>query len=161
MIRAAVAEEQALAGQAPVEGIAGAASGGDILFHEVCAELDIPTSVLLAMPEHDFAARSVADAGPGWMERFRTLCDRVPPQVLSVDGELPEWLADRPDYSIWQRSNLWILHTALVREDADVTLIVLWDGQGGDGPGGTEDMVDIAKRRGVKVVHLDAKELLG
>jgi hypothetical protein len=161
MIRAAVAEEQALAGQAPVEGIAGAASGGDILFHEVCAELGIPTSVLLAMREHDFAARSVADAGPGWMERFRKLCDRVPPRVLSVDGALPEWLADRPDYTIWQRSNLWILHTALAREDADVTLIVLWDGQGGDGPGGTEDMVDIAKRRGVKVVHLDARELLG
>jgi len=159
MIRAAVAEERSLAGDGPVEGIAGGASGGDILFHEVCAELDIPTVVLLAMPEHDFAARSVADAGAGWMERFRTLCDRVPPRVLS-DGELPEWLADRPDYSIWQRSNLWILHTALSREDADVTLIVLWDGQGGDGPGGTEDMVDIAERRGVKVVHLDARELI-
>ena len=160
MIRAAVAEERALAAQAPVEGIAGGASGGDILFHEVCAELDIPTSVLLAMPEQDFAARSVADAGPGWMERFRKLCDALPSRVLSVDGELPEWLADRPDYTIWQRSNLWILHTALAMEHADVTLIVLWDGQGGDGPGGTEDMVDIARRRGVKVVHLDARELL-
>ena len=161
MIRNAVAEERALAREGSVEGVAGAASGGDILFHEVCAELDIPTSVLLAMPELEFAARSVADAGADWMERFRRLCDRVPPRVLSVSGTLPEWLAGRADYSVWQRSNLWILHTALSREEADVTLIVLWDGRGGEGPGGTEDMVDIGRRRGVKVVHLDARELAG
>lgn len=161
MVRNAVAEERALAGDGPVEGIAGGASGGDILFHEVCAELDIPTTLLLAMPEQDFAARSVVDAGAEWMERFRHLCDRVPPRVLSVSEELPEWLAGRADYSIWQRSNLWILHTALSREGADVTLIVLWDGKGGDGPGGTEDMVEIAQRRGVKVVHLDAREMAG
>jgi hypothetical protein len=73
---------------------------------------------------------------------------------------LPEWLAERHDYTVWQRSNLWILHTGLSMDNADVTLIVLWNGEGGDGPGGTQDMVDIARRRGVKVVVLDAKRLL-
>lgn len=161
MIRDAVAEERALAGDGPVEGIAGGASGGDILFHEVCAELDIPTELLLAMPEQAFAARSVADAGSEWMERFRRLRDRVPPRVLSHSEEVPEWLAGRADFNVWHRSNLWILHTALCRQGADVTLIVLWDGKGGDGPGGTEDMVEIALRRGLKVVHLDAGKLAG
>ena len=94
------------------------------------------------------------------MERFRKLCDRVPPRVLETSENLPDWLDARGDYSIWQRSNLWILHNGLSRENADVTLIVLWNGQGGDGPGGTKDMVQIARRRGVRVVHLDASELL-
>jgi len=38
---------------------------------------------------------------------------------------------------------------------------VLWDGQGGDGPGGTTDLVALAESRGVKVVRLDATRLPG
>jgi hypothetical protein len=41
-----------------------------------------------------------------------------------------------------------------------VTLIVLWDGKGGDGPGGTADMVRLAESRGVRVVRLDATRLI-
>jgi hypothetical protein len=41
----------------------------------------------------------------------------------------------------------------------DVSLIVLWDEKGGDGPGGTEDMVKLAESRGVKIVLLDANAL--
>ena len=41
MIRRAVVEEQAQAGSQPILGFAAGASGGDILFHEVCAELGI------------------------------------------------------------------------------------------------------------------------
>jgi hypothetical protein len=160
MIREAIEQERALAGESLMRGIAGGASGGDILFHEICADRDIPTDLLLAMPEDPFAAASVADGGPDWVERFRRLCDRVPPRILQSSETLPEWLAERHDYTVWQRSNLWILHTGLSMDNADVTLIVLWNGEGGDGPGGTQDMVDIARRRGVKVVVLDAKRLL-
>ena len=53
-----------------------------------------------------------------------------------------------------------ILHTALSLTDADIALIVLWDGKGGDGPGGTENMVKLAKSRGVKTVRLPASELV-
>jgi hypothetical protein len=159
MIRAAIAGEQELAGSHPVEGIAGGASGGDILFHELCAELGIPTTLLLAMPPAEFAAASVADAGPDWMERFRRLCLRLDPKQLSSDGELPDWLAVREDYSIWERNNRWMLHSALSRADIDATLIVLWDGKGGDGPGGTRDMFALAEARGVRIVRLDASAL--
>jgi hypothetical protein len=160
MIRAAVERERAHADDASIEGIAGGANGGDILFHEVCAELGVPTTLLLALPPREFAARSVADGGPDWMERFRRLCDRIPPRVLQDSDDLPDWLAARDDYTVWQRNNLWILHSGLSREFADVTLVVLWNGRGGDGPGGTQDMVRIAERRGVKVVRLDTNELL-
>jgi tetratricopeptide (TPR) repeat protein len=54
--------------EGPKLGIAGAASGGDLLFHEVCAELGIPTHVYLALPDNKFINTSVAPAGgaPGW-----------------------------------------------------------------------------------------------
>src|SRR5436305_12969923 len=37
-------------------GLAGGASGGDLLFHECCEGLGIPTRVLLAMPADEFEA---------------------------------------------------------------------------------------------------------
>jgi len=159
MIRKAVIDEKELAGSQPIVGLAGGASGGDILFHEVCAELGIPTSLLLALPDDQFAAASVQDAGAGWIERFRALTRRL--EVKRLDG-LPDWLEQESEgrYTIWQRSNRWMLHTAMSRADADVTLIVLWDGKGGDGPGGTENMVALASSRGVKTVHLPASELV-
>ena len=160
MIRAEIENAKRLAGDSPITGIAGGASGGDIIFHEQCAELGIPTELLLALPQDDFCAASVSDAGPDWVERFRLLAKRVTTKVLADSDRLPDWLAKRDDYSIWQRNNRWILHSATSRADTDVTLIVLWDGKGGDGPGGTEDMVGLGKRRGVKVVLLDAKQLV-
>jgi hypothetical protein len=157
MIERAVAEEKRLAGDEPILGFAAGASGGDILFHEVCAELGIPTTLLLPLPDDQFAAASVADGGPRWLERFRALTERL--EVRHLTG-LPDWLAADGGYTIWQRGNRWILHTALSLTDADIALIVLWDGKGGDGPGGTENMVNLAKSRGVKTVHLPASELL-
>lgn len=160
MIREAIQGELALAGDRPIEGIAGGASGGDILFHELAGELGVHTSLLLALPRDRFAAESVVDAGPDWMERFRALCETLDTKVLAETSELPDWLARRDGYTIWERNNLWMLHNALSRSDADVTLIVLWDGKGGDGPGGTADMVRLAESRGVRVVRLDAARLL-
>ncbi len=157
MIRRAVVEEQAQAGSQPILGFAAGASGGDILFHEVCAELGIPTTLLLPLPEDEFAAESVADAGSEWIERFLTLTKRL--EVRHLTG-LPDWMAGNDSYTIWQRGNRWILHTAMSLADADITLIVLWDGKGGDGPGGTENMVELAKSRHVKTVQLPASELV-
>ncbi|MFZ0970618.1 MAG: tetratricopeptide repeat-containing protein [Solirubrobacteraceae bacterium] len=157
MIRRAVVEEQAQAGSQPIMGFAAGASGGDILFHEVCAELGIPTTLLLPLPEDEFAAESVADAGAEWIERFLTLTKRL--EVRHLTG-LPDWMAGNDSYTIWQRGNRWILHTAMSLAEADITLIVLWDGKGGDGPGGTENMVELAKSRHVKTVQLPASELV-
>jgi hypothetical protein len=142
-------------------GIAGGASGGDILFHEVCAELGVPTEQYLALPRDRYVPASVAPAGTGWVERFDALYKSRPYHIFLEGGELPIWLRDKPDYSIWQRSNLWMLHHAVATSPDDVTLISLWDGDTGDGPGGTEDMVKKAASRGAKTVILDTKELFG
>ena len=53
-----------------------------------------------------------------------------------------------------------MLHNALAISQDHLTLIALWNGATGDGPGGTEDMVARAKDRGARFVHLDTNKLL-
>ena len=88
-------------------------------------------------------------------------CDRVPRRELGESKELPRWLQSKPDYSIWQRNNLWMLYNALARGSRYATLIALWDGGTGDGPGGTQDMVNRANESGAKALILPTKKIFG
>ena len=142
-------------------GIAGGASGGDILFHEVCGELGIPTQLFLGIPRDPFVVKSVAPAGPRWIERFDRIYAQPNRRILSTSVELPRWLRGKPNYDIWQRNNLWMLHSALARSRQRTTLIALWDGGKADGPGGTEHMIARAKARGAKTIILDVRGLFG
>src|SRR5262249_46974224 len=139
----------------------GGGGGGDILFHELCGELGIPTRLFLALPKNQFIEESVAPAKGNWIARFDQLHQKLPVRVLAESKELPAWLAEKKDYSIWQRNNLWMLHNALAQGGENVTLIALWNGQKGDGPGGTGDLVARARERHAQVEILDTKELFG
>ena len=143
-------------------GVAGAASGGDILFHEVCAELGIPTTLYLALPPEQYVKESVAPAGGDWIRRFWAIKDRFPAApVLARSTDLPGWLQHRGAYSIWQRNNLWMLNEALATGARNVTVLALWNGKQGDGPGGTADMIDIAQARGAETRVLDTTVVFG
>jgi hypothetical protein len=159
MILDAVAKAQAKTDE-KLLGISGGASGGDILFHEVCEELKIPSQMYLVLPKNDYIKASVGDSGPDWVERFNRLYDKLRPKVLSDSDRLPRWLRAKRDYNLWQRSNLWMLHSALHISQEHLTLIALWNGSSGDGPGGTEDMVKRAMDRGATFIHLDARKLI-
>jgi hypothetical protein len=149
-IRTAILEERTLASIA--YGIAGGASGGDILFHEVCTELGLPTCLYLALPRDQFILHSVQPAGAGWVERFDRLCRQHPEVRVLTETETA---------GVWQRTNRWMLRSALANEDKDLTLIALWDGKGGDGPGGTEGLVRQARERGARTVVLETGKLFG
>jgi hypothetical protein len=160
-IRAAVAQEKDLASGAIV-GIAGGANGGDILFLEVSDDLGIKTEMLLALPENQFIEASVDSEDKSWLRRFHTQLEKHPnTPVLSDSPELPKWLQFKRGYDIWQRNNLWLLSEALCLAPKNLTVIGLWDGEAGDGPGGTEHMVSLAKDRGARFVKLDTKKLFG
>ena len=96
----------------------------------------------------------------GWTGSTRPTTG-CPSEQLADSKELPGWLQGKANYDIWQRNNLWMLHNALALGRDRVTLIALWDGKTGDGPGGTEHMVDKARARGAKIVILDTKTLFG
>jgi hypothetical protein len=141
-----------------VTGIAGGACGGDILFHETCEALRIPTQLLLALPPDQFIAASVQHGGSDWVERFMRLSERLPTRVLAETSELPSWIAAE-DYTLWQRNNLWTLFNALSLDAPRLTLIALWDRGNADGPGGTADLVEQVRSRGYKVERLPAERL--
>lgn len=140
---------------APIVGIAGGACGGDIVFHEVCAELNIITQLFLALPRDEYVQESVQFAGPQWVDRFDALYNNIERKELAKHKELPLWLQKKVDYTIWERNNLWMLYSALVCGGTYMTLIALWDGNAGDGPGGTEHMIQQAQSRGGKVLVID------
>lgn len=145
-----------------VIGYAGCASGGDILFHEVCEELGVPTEVFLAGPRAPYLEASVQDGGADWVRRFDVIQLRHAGRInqLTPDLDLPRWLRSVEDFGIWQHNNLWLLHSALAHGAEKVVLIALWNGMRGGGPGGTEHMVTEVKRLGGRCEVLDAKLLL-
>jgi hypothetical protein len=162
-------------GAGVASGYAGGACGGDILFHEVCDELGIQTHLCLAITPRNYVTTFVENGGPQWVERFWTLYNEHEEQkqarVLSDTTDereyLPAWLREKPVYDIWQRNNLWMLFNALDEgcdlktEDPNVTLIALWDGEAGDGPGGTGDLVEKVKKLGGRYDVIKTKELFG
>ncbi|MDQ3279927.1 MAG: hypothetical protein M3Q69_00775 [Acidobacteriota bacterium] len=133
-------------------GVAGAASGGDILFHEALRRRGIPTAVYLALPPDLYARASVEPSQGDWHDRFHALLAASKPRILQEQQELPDWLFEKKGtYTVWERANLWMLSRALVHGGRHLTVLALWNGQSGDGPGGTKDMIERARERGAKV----------
>lgn len=162
-IAQAIHDDEQAFGRAKL-GIAGAASGGDILFHELCEERGIETHVYLALPPEKFLAASVAPAGGDWEARYRRLLARGPVFVLGESEGVPGWLGGRAngkDYGLWMRNNRWMLHNAFAEGGDDVSIIALWNRQDGDGAGGTGDLVNEALERGAQPHIFDTRELFG
>ena len=111
------------------------------------------------MPADAFKAESVNFAGTKWTERFDALFKKLTHHTLCDKKDLPPWLQKKKDYTIWERNNLWLLNSALINGGMYMTLIALWDGKGGDGPGGTQHMVKEAEARGAKTIVIDVAAL--
>lgn len=135
-----------------------AAAGGDLLFLEACQARGVRCQVLLPFPEPEFIERSVLPSAGGkrWSERFYAVTGgaNTSLRVMPVElGDLPEGVDP------FVRSNLWLLYTALAAGVKKVRFVTLWNGGGGDGPGGTAHMVGEVKRLTGRVEWLDTREL--
>jgi hypothetical protein len=116
-----------------VLGFASGARGGDILFHEECRTRQINTIVVLPFEPDQFVGTSVEGVSEGdWPRRFWDLWNVTPVDHRRVLGLTQE---DDP----YATCNLALLEMA--QRHGDVHLIALWDGKGGDGRGGTADLV--------------------
>jgi tetratricopeptide (TPR) repeat protein len=141
-IRAALDEVRAGASDL---GLCGGASGGDLLFAEACLERGMRVELRLARAENEFLAESVAFADPDhrWERSFATVKENPLTTVLVM----PEELGPAPkDVSVHDRCNRWILYTALSQGLLRASFITLWDGEPGDGPGGTQNMVELVRK---------------
>jgi hypothetical protein len=141
--------------------IASGAHGGDLLFHEVCEQLQLEHRLYLPLPAATFRNESVAPAGQAWEERFDSLrakYDSIP--ILSDSEQLPTWLTTIKDYTPWQRANLWLIHGALAMEPVEFTLLSLWDGVETQGKGGTAHMRKVAQDYGASLTTIFLKKLV-
>ena len=153
-------QQEIMRTQGKVVGIASGASGGDLLFHEVCEQLGIAHRLLLPLPPDRFRNESVSPAGRFWEDQFDKLVRNNPtPPYLTNSAELPIWLSAKSDYSTWQRANLWLLQEALAVGASSLTLISLWDGVKTQGIGGTYHMREVAQKYGAALVTIYTKDL--
>ncbi|MGR9088482.1 MAG: TRAFs-binding domain-containing protein [Gammaproteobacteria bacterium] len=134
------------------------AAGGDILFAEACAKLNVRIQLLQPFAEAEFIRRSIlpSDQGRSWRDRYFKLKERLtlPPRSM------PEALGPFPrGGDPFERCNLWLLYTALAWGIDKVHFLCLWNGGGGDGPGGTAHMYREVNQRTGQVTWLDTREL--
>jgi len=136
-----------------------AAAGGDLLFLEACQARGVRCQVLLPFEEPEFIERSIDPSAHGatsWTDRFYSIKAKLPvaPRIMTDElGPLPHGIDP------FERCNLWLLYTALAGGIDKVRFICLWDGGGGDGPGGTAHLYHEVKSRTGRVNWIDARAL--
>ncbi len=135
------------------------ACGGDLLFTEACQRRGVKVHWLQPFREPDFIQRSVIRGGEPWRQRYRDAKKRLAAPIRAAPEELGEPPPGAGDYYPYERCNLWLLYTALVWGRDRLSFVCLWDGGGGDSPGGTAHMYDEVKRRTGSVYWIDARKL--
>jgi hypothetical protein len=134
--------------------ICGGACGGDLLFAEEALAREAALELYIPFETAEFLAKSVDFAGQGWRERFfaaeASAALHVAPHELGPlrGGEDP-----------YERNNEWMLSSAMRFGAEKLTLVCLWDGSGGDGPGGTGHMIDAVRKRGGRTEWIDTTKL--
>ena len=150
-------------GRYDVKGLASAAPGTDILAHEISESLEISTTLCLAMPP-DETARLLFKDLDAWRNRFLDLQGKEKKHdilYLSNRAGLPRWL-EGSGLDPWERGNRWVIKMAETSGADRVSLIALWDGKpSGDAPGGTAQLVELARKAGnIRIEKIDANQLL-
>ena len=134
--------------------ICGGACGGDTLFAEACLARGMRVQLYLQFEEPSFLDASVAFAGPQWVERYRRITSNARTHVRIMPREVGP---SPTDTNAYERNNLWQLSNAFAA--GTVHLIALWNGQGGDGPGGTKHMLDTVGQHEGRITVLDTTTL--
>jgi len=137
-------------------GVSSGACGGDLLFAEAALARGMPLEICLPFPEPAFLSASVDFAGDRWHQRYLA-ATRDPRSRLRI---APTELGPLPaDANAYERTNEWMLSLARRFGPERVQFVCLWNGEGGDGPGGTRHMVEQVERSGGTVHWLDTRKL--
>ena len=134
--------------------ICGGACGGDLLFAEAGLARDMRLELYIPFDEPTFLANSVDFADAGWRNRYFAIKSTATLHVM------PDELGPVPaDGNPYERNNLWMLESAARFGGDKIAFICLWNGQGGDGPGGAQHFMDEARRETKRIYWLDTRQL--
>jgi tetratricopeptide (TPR) repeat protein len=155
-----IAEALDQLGAGPVDlALTQGACGGDLLFTEACLKRGVKVNWLQPFHEAEFIRNSVVCCAEGWRKRYydaklgREVSIRSAPEAL---GAMPSGAREGYPY---ERCNLWLLYTALSYGIDKVRFVCLWNGGGGDGPGGTAHMYNEVNQRTGQVTWIDTRTL--
>ncbi|MGB8563151.1 MAG: hypothetical protein WCD83_07010, partial [Pseudolabrys sp.] len=134
--------------------ICGGACGGDLLFAEACLARNMRLEIYIPFDEPTFLANSVDFVGGNWHDRYLAAKLRATLHVMPDElGPLPA------DESAYERNNRWMLKSAARFGDNKIAFISLWNGQGGDGPGGAHHLMEDVRRKTARIYWLDTRKL--
>jgi tetratricopeptide (TPR) repeat protein len=136
--------------------ICSGACGGDLIFIENCLKRGLSLRLHLPFSEAQFLGTSVAFAGEQWVARYNEARRNPLTKLLIMSEELGTLPQGADPYS---RTNVWELYTALCEGPERVRFIALWNGETGDGPGGTRHMVESVEKHAGQAYILDTKKL--
>jgi class 3 adenylate cyclase/tetratricopeptide (TPR) repeat protein len=134
-------------------GYSSAANGGDILFLEALAEIGAEQAVVLPYNRVQFLKDSVDFvAGANWAERYWAALDRAAHVTIASEQRMLSG-AMSYEYGFQLLDGM----AAIRAEELDTRLLCLavWDGQGGDGPGGTATAIDYWRKAGRDIEVID------
>lgn len=144
-------------GAAPADlAICSGACGGDLLFAEACLARGLRVEIYLPFAVEKFLETSVNFAGAQWRARFCAVTGHAHARLFIMPEELGPTPADGEPFS---RVNLWMLYTAQAWGADKTRFICLWNGQAGDGPGGTKHLIDAVQERQGQVYILNTSQL--
>jgi len=136
--------------------ICSGACGGDLLFAEAALARRARLELYIPFDEPTFLARSVDVADRDWRLRYLAARSRATLHVMPAErGPTPD------GEDAYERNNLWMLEAATRFGAGKVDFICLWDGQQGDGPGGTRHLMEEVGRRDGRTHWLDTRRLWG
>ena len=134
--------------------ICGGACGGDLLFAEAALARQVALAIYLPFEEEEFLKESVDFAGADWHSRYFDAKAQASMHIATEElGPL------KADENPFERNNMWMLQEATGYGADKVEFICLWNGAGGDGPGGTEHLMTEVKNKGGRTHWLDTRQL--
>jgi tetratricopeptide (TPR) repeat protein len=111
--------------------VGGLSAGSEILFAEICAEKGVKVRAYLPLPESAYIRQFVSPGGDTWVNRFYEIRNHpLVEELYQIENVGLPKEGDDP----YERNNRWALYSSLGRGIDKVTLIALWNSQGGDKP---------------------------
>jgi hypothetical protein len=136
--------------------ICGGACGGDLLFAEACLARGTALELYIPFDEPTFLPKSVDFADGDWRKRFFAAKAQASFHVM------PDELGSQPaGEDPYERNNLWMLNSASRFGSDKIIFLCLWNGEGGDGPGGARHLMEKIGRGTHRIIWLDTRKLWG
>ena len=134
--------------------ICGGACGGDLLFAEASLARQLALELYIPFKEKEFLAKSVDFADADWRSRFFAAKSRASLHIT------PDEVGLRPtEEDPYECNNLHMLDAAMRFGPDKLDFICLWNGEGGDGPGGTQHLMQEVQSKGGRTHWLDTTKL--